>query len=150
MGGGFKKNNPGCNCCGATACSFCTSGTTPETISVTISGVTDSYCDACSTLDGTYVLTKTAADPCVWDYSTPIFTQQCGVYNPPSSRSWYLKIFATLSGGWQFEIGSVGLADAIYTLSLASPFDCSVARTLNRTQQGTACSFPSTVTITPA
>lgn len=146
---GLKKNNPGCGCCGGVACSFCATGTTPATVQVTLTGTGDGSCDNCSTLDGTYVLSQIPSDSCQWSYTTEFFVQTCGL-DPPVARTWQFLLKATLTGGWQLEIGLSGQTpDTIFAIAITSPFNCSLPRTLTRTQQGTACTFPSTISITP-
>lgn len=74
---GFKKNNPGCNCCPSATCNACAAGTSPEQWQVEFSGgITNVNCTDCADwLTGTYILTRLASDPCTWE----------GFFDPPCS-----------------------------------------------------------------
>lgn len=51
-------------CCCPADCSFCNSGTVPDQYQVELSGISNQGCSDCTTLDGTYIIDRTAA--CVW------------------------------------------------------------------------------------
>lgn len=136
-------------CCeGAEPCSFCSSGTTPEQIQLDISGVTDATCDNCDDIDGSYVLTQTPADPCVWRVNSGTLRQDCG--SGEQDVVYTFTLTHQLLGGWQLDIDRNGNPTGCkYAISLSAPYDCSTARTLTRTFQGTGCTWPATVDITP-
>lgn len=100
-------------CCGCTECTDCT-GCAPEQYQVTLAGLAswpDEYygvhCKPCEGLDGTYILTKTIAETCVWFGNFPVSycTNRFGVgsvqsvdikmefltYTDPDR--WYVRLF---------------------------------------------------------
>jgi hypothetical protein len=61
-----------CQCC-SNPCVSCAVGTSAHnTVQVIVSGITNGTCGTCTTLNGTYILTQTAANGCIWDITVPI------------------------------------------------------------------------------
>lgn len=79
---GFKKNNPGCKCCGNVSpvdCGFCSGGVTPLLLPLTIlgwgvGGIFPCTTPQCATLNGTFQLSQTAA--CSWGFIHNLACQQ--------------------------------------------------------------------------
>ena len=93
MAGKFKFDP-----CGECCCENCTGGSLPDSVSVTLNGVSDGSCGNCESYDGTYVLERTAIDTfgnprsCLWQYKFP----------DPQCSYKYLQFWAGnyLTGWW--------------------------------------------------
>jgi len=149
-----------CGGCGAAACAHCTSGTTPDQVSIAISGFTSPFgCTNCGTIDRTIVATRSTSPsyPCSW--STSIFSINHG----PGLACGYIGYHLILdiktvplssNIGWVLELWGGIYLHILETWSWnsggTSAFDCSIARTLTHNTTVTyPCSTSSNATITP-
>lgn len=156
----FKKNNPGCNCCGvAPPCQYCDPDDSDDSRSVTIGGVTDSYCECDSILNSTHIVTRAGYDPCQWTKHW-IVLSPCTGYAAAYAHivlrfSWYgspwkpevsatIQIFHGTTGEhiitwyyrWRDSGGTI-------------PYDCTVGHTLTHWLTATSGSFNACGTTAP-
>jgi len=125
---GLKKNNPGCECCeSGTPCAAC-NATTPSSVSITISGITDGLCD-CSVLNGTHILAQ--KQPCVFGNTLSTLDASCVVPGEGTGISYYLEVvFATYNiyfTIYYFLTGAATVFSSVaYLESMPSPgtYDC--------------------------
>lgn len=125
---GLKKNNPGCECCeSGTPCAAC-NATTPSSVTVTISGITNGLCN-CSVLNGTHVLEQKS--PCVFGNTLSTLDASCTLPGYGTGYTYYLEVlFTTYTIYFHITFyltGSVqGTASVAYRESMPAPgtYDC--------------------------
>jgi hypothetical protein len=114
-------------------CDRC-SGTTPATITATISGITDGNCD-CSDVDGTYILTQSSLNSCSFASSISAYDGNCQPsYGCEGFSFWVSLVFETYAVIVTLNLSdrgtSCGTAYAQYSESATYPYDCMADRTL--------------------
>jgi hypothetical protein len=130
-----------CSTCPCAGCNNCSPQAQPE-MQLVISGVTNSTCTGCSTLNGTFILRN--AGPtffayCTWEYN-PSGGTTCADFD-------YLYCQLGANGGvtanWEAAAGPTQMrwgTDFLFTTlppSTASPFNCSTATNLSLAYVGT-------------
>ena len=153
--GEFKKNNPGCICCGGggdPTCPCCL-GPLPSSVTVTFASIGNSTC-TCTGLNGSYVLSAGGhySGACQWETPLPLPTWKC---TPPSGTDYTVYVLAqtlTLASGncgWRVRItydGGYGTEHAYYEWDSGGTgrFDGTTQRTA--TLVSTTASSPATCT----
>lgn len=110
-------------CCGATPCSFCDSGTTPNTLDITLSGIADEVC-TCTTFDGLYANIQQESEcswrfdgivfePCPGDSGSYNYTVNAQIVDSGANRVFRVNLSFLYSGGsytarWEYILGSSG------------------------------------------
>lgn len=113
-----------CPCCGG-LCSYCTSGTTPEEIKITISGAASffSVCADCNDLNGDYLLARDEDDNCKWSL---ISADSCEVL----SHTLVLEEDRFL---YTLDVDDANPIETRWQASVVTPVDCSVTRLMAET-----------------
>ena len=132
----FGTRGSRCCCGGAVLCSNCDSGTTPSQVSISLSGVADcGACSNCTSMNGTYVLSQTAGNPCEWDYcyDFPSTITRSGVNVNSMQLTFRVdSIFGTIYTQFDIEYWSStgctgfqrGGTERFETQTVASSIDC--------------------------
>lgn len=151
---GINRLSPGCGCCATdTFCELCQPGTAPNTVTVTLSGVTDNNCDKCSSFNATFVLSRnTVGISCYWITTMLVANQTCsGILY---WNLWDITAQVIYSAGnyyWQFAITRQGDTSGVEWLSApyASKPNCSttpVTVSFNSDSKN-YCVWPTTLTL---
>ena len=116
-------------------CSNCTADL--DNVQVEISGITADLCYNCPDLDGTYTLTRTGANACIWTgrwysdcylpggYRLGIdITLESRPLTPSSNKGWVMTINIGVPGTW------VDVVTYRWNSGSSSDFDCTTTRSL--------------------
>jgi len=132
---GLKKNNPGCKCCETgdegSPCEYC-SGTTPLTLSLTVSGIEDDTCDECeTTLNGTFGLMQ-GDSACTW---------RSADINVCTDQYFYEVTIDGFNGRLDARLWQKGpLTDVVvllYRKAIGATIDCEASHTLSYVSENT-------------
>ena len=143
--GRFKKNNPGCKCCGAPPCncisiitSDCNSST-PDVFyyDLSMSGITNDTCSDCDTWNGDFKLCWDGND--TWR-SAPSSLTHCG-----HSAGDPLYVLERTGGSYVLEAKGMGQKWAVATGS----WNCAGTNVLAKGATVLTCSCPATATLDP-
>lgn len=168
---GFKKNNPGCNCCVGEDCDHCQANTTTNQWQVEFGGsIADDLCSDCADwLTPTYTLTR-LGKTCTWRvlFAPPCSDVGCigpgkGIQMSISATTIYLMVMndiATTIAGIPLTLCFDGFLgrEADFEKAITATIDCGTSHVLAFKSQlvdagpyvGTNCDWSSvTCTVTP-
>ncbi len=121
MMAGFKKNSPGCKCCGGVPCDQCSDGSLSNSYQLDISGVANGTCATCTDVNGTWIVDIpgggiSVATTC--RISTLLGVTGCGL--PFGFTADYIAFqVVNTAGAYTFEVVATDFPDVFGSLSIS-------------------------------
>lgn len=118
-------------CVGEPPCPFCSGDA--DTITVTLGGFLDGEC-SCDSINGTYILTRSVTDPCLWVAANQ--SVSCSYYG----TAWFrlnARVATLVGGNWGWKVGWELTSPLAFGTSIvnwkwdsgdAVAFDCTATR----------------------